>query len=895
YSSYDTTGKQLPCGTACVAAEQCGAYRPAFPFPNPQTSRCERCPWAGCAECSFVLEPEEGGSKQQPVLKCRSCREGFSLDQQGLCIYILDQYLIRTYMAAGCICVCLLAVAVVLYCVLNRNSEALAKGLEHRERCVPHLFDAKLTPFEDRRTSSGVEETYDARAPSFPLNADVHNENIVGVGLVLYYNHLVFVGVIAAFSWFILTFTEGFFSVRQWDALQCGFGSSDPDEVVLAYAHRRGLIALFLWVTVLLASIIFARMQASTARSFDRKHTRMEDYTLSLSNVPPEVTDPNVLQKWVEDILGKPIEGVSIGYDFRGHEQEVEQQLDDRLSDHLEKREARFTSVLGVPGTNPSRRPVRSGLLPVQEGEEATSGSPSGGEGSATREWLSKFRGRFGSGEAFVVMKQEEDVERFFALWDQPRGVQRHHTFMGAEITLREVTSEPTSIVWCHLSTSHRETGLRLACAAVFLLIMAVTFNLLLFFPLSSYVLRYALKAGAPPTRLTTSGLGLIIAIVNSLIDRYIWYQVPRLGFRRKDQADILTFGVRTVMVLVNTLALVTLTARKLAAVGQPEDGILLGAGTTLTRSEELGREGALADAVQYMFLSSTFTFSYIMFWLSYPSSLWQAVFVIRTGLLGKFSLRDCERWLEPMEIWLPWDYASHIQLTCCAFFPLYLAEPPGACASRVLCAVLVLWCAVMYGAQRVVHLRASKETFFTTHRLDKAVMVGWALPVSQLAGTSAWWGARALGLGMWLSASLCLAAFLGSCCLYWILIWMAYKDRQQINTLLYAKPSESYRAALARLRYSYFNTNPVHVLLSDLRPEMGLPETTWYAAGKAYLQAADPKKDALREAQRALAEHAPGLQRGPRSFLTQLTYGVQVWFTGAPKHAYHALDETIE
>ncbi|CAE8647548.1 unnamed protein product, partial [Polarella glacialis] len=422
YSSYDTTGKQLPCGTACVAAEQCGAYRPAFPFPNPQTSRCERCPSAGCAECSFVLEPEEGGSKQQPVLKCRSCREGFSLDQQGLCIYILDQYLIRTYMAAGCICVCLLAVAVVLYCVLNRNSEALAKGLEHRERCVPHLFDAKLTPFEDRRTSSGVEETYDARAPSFPLNADVHNENIVGVGLVLYYNHLVFVGVIAAFSWFILTFTEGFFSVRQWDALQCGFGSSDPDEVVLAYAHRRGLIALFLWVTVLLASIIFARMQASTARSFDRKHTRMEDYTLSLSNVPPEVTDPNVLQKWVEDILGKPIEGVSIGYDFRGHEQEVEQQLDD----HLEKREARFTSVLGVPGTNPSRRPVRSGLLPVQEGEEATSGSSSGGEGSATREWLSKFRG---SGEAFVVMKQEEDVERFFALWDQPRGVQRTSSF----------------------------------------------------------------------------------------------------------------------------------------------------------------------------------------------------------------------------------------------------------------------------------------------------------------------------------------------------------------------------------------------------------------------------------------------------------------------------------
>eukprot|EP00438_Fugacium_kawagutii_P025875 Skav233685 [mRNA] locus=scaffold1927:171483:177795:- [translate_table: standard] len=87
------------------------------------------------------------------------------------------------------------------------------------------------------------------------------------------------------------------------------------------------------------------------------------------------------------------------------------------------------------------------------------------------------------------------------------------------------------------------------------------------------------------------------------------------------------------------------------------------------------------------------------------------AVFLIRTGIMGRdMSGRECERLLQPDEIWLPWDYV--------------LAEPPGSCASRVLCAALVLWCCVMYCAQRIIHFRASKETFFTTPRLDKAARV---------------------------------------------------------------------------------------------------------------------------------------------------------------------------
>lgn len=43
--------------------------------------------------------------------------------------------------------------------------------------------------------------------------------------------------------------------------------------------------------------------------------------------------------------------------------------------------------------------------------------------------------------------------------------------------------------------------------------------------------------------------------------------------------------------------------------------------------------------------------------------------------------------------------------------------------------------------------------------------------------------------------------------------------------------------------------------------------------AGKAYLQAVDPKKDARLEASRALAEQAEDTQRQPRSLVSRLVY----------------------
>eukprot|EP00929_Paragymnodinium_shiwhaense_P039823 TRINITY_DN20867_c0_g1_i1.p1 TRINITY_DN20867_c0_g1~~TRINITY_DN20867_c0_g1_i1.p1 ORF type:complete len:150 (-),score=24.65 TRINITY_DN20867_c0_g1_i1:590-1039(-) len=134
-----------------------------------------------------------------------------------------------------------------------------------------------------------------------------------------------------------------------------------------------------------------------------------------------------------------------------------------------------------------------------------------------------------------------------------------------------------------------------------------------------------------------------------------------------------------------------------------------------------------------------------------------------------------------------------------------------------------------------------------------------------------------------------CIFSFVASLGTYWLGLYVALTHQKNI-TLLYATPSKSYEAALARLRYSYFNTNPVYVLMSEHCRGMGLPRTTWYEVGKAHLQAVDPRAHARLAAEQAVAEQKP-----PKQLIAWLLYEIQLWFAGAPKHTYTTLGDLHE
>eukprot|EP00928_Gymnodinium_smaydae_P027951 TRINITY_DN21455_c0_g1_i1.p1 TRINITY_DN21455_c0_g1~~TRINITY_DN21455_c0_g1_i1.p1 ORF type:complete len:1039 (+),score=176.63 TRINITY_DN21455_c0_g1_i1:204-3119(+) len=909
------------CGHACVTARGCGAYRRAYSFPNPVTRVCEKCAVLGCEVCG--------------VGQCMECRQGFDLDKDGTCVYSGDHYLspvARITMLVMALCA---VGALVMFFRCGHNPEALRAGLEHRRRCVPHQV-------ENLKGGDPSKESYLSRSPMYPLGVNVHSWNIVGVGLALYYNHLVFIAFVSALSWFILVFADSFLSMHHWSVLNCGYGSDLQSHlVVVSFARRRCLMALFLWGCLLPASLVFARLQASAARTFDRVHTRMEDYVLSVRGLPPTAVDPLEIQRYFEAVFGAEIVGVSVGYVFGRQTKEISRLLDQ----HLARKEEAFLAALGVPGAfasarnrshtklnllsqTPARRmPSTGDEASASEAADAPRKRPASVEEGSTvvdqeaQNFLASLRG---SGEAFLVMRQEEDVEMLFALWDQPSRLQRvgsfptlergggdfatmrreatpsmgiappplppqSRTFHGCPLELREVTSEPTSIVWEHMGTPPQVIFRRVIVCVIGFVASLVVFNVFYNW-LAEYVLHFCQKAGQAPQMYHNFILACVLGAFNSLISNLIWLIVPLLGFRRKDQADIVVFLSRAFLIITNTIINLVMTIRKLAAVTRPEVEYLHAVGQAVARSQELGLEVAVATAVFQLFFIGTFGCGLVAQFITYPVNYMLAVLQVTTGLFGKkLTAREGERLLEPMEIWLPWDYALHIQLPFCAFFPLLLAEPPGQCAARGLCLVCLCWCVVMYLAQRIIHLRCSKETFFTTARLDTAVLYAWALPLALLALTAAWWAGRAMQLSLVMKCTVCVLAFLFSVGAYWIGLFYALRHQKNIS-VLYATKSESYEAALARLRYSFFNTNPVYVLMSEQMPRLHLQSVTWYEAGKAYLQTDNPRVDARLEASVFAAEHAPERT----SMVSRALYQARVWLLGAPKEAYSKMDDSV-
>jgi len=526
-----------------------------------------------------------------------------------------------------------------------------------------------------------------------------------------------------------------------------------------------------------------------------------------------------------------------------------------------------------------------------------------------------------GSGQAFVVLKQNEDVETLFALWDQASQLQRSDSFhvqfalgelrrptlraptsgvqalprtermfKGHELQLQEVTSEPTSIMWEHLGTPKKVVFLRCVVALLVFLVLLSAFNSFVLVVATNYVNEFTQRAGQAPKAWQTGLLSVVVGAGNAFIAQYIWVVAPRLGFERKDQEDIFVFVTRSLFVISYTFATVVQTSQKLAAVSKQEQGIIMGAGVALGRSEELGLEVAIGDAVFQMFLTTNFILSLVTSILPYVFNYFASVLMIRTGVLGSvLSVRQCEKLLEPAEFWLPWDYATHIQLPCCVFFPLILAEPPGKCAARDLSRTMLAWCAVWYCVQRVIHLRFSKETPFATNRLDTTVLYFWGLPISLLAVIAARWAARATGKHVVSEGVLCAAAFFVSVGLYGLLLGLILR-RCTRNAPIPRHKEMSYGAALASLRYSYFNTNPGYVLVSDLVLSLGLPLTSWYEAGKAYLQTVDPKVDAQLDASFFVAEHGVA-NDSSRPVFSRLLHRARVWLTGVSEHEYSSLE----
>merc|ERR1712137_1359234 len=152
-----------------------------------------------------------------------------------------------------------------------------------------------------------------------------------------------------------------------------------------------------------------------------------------------------------------------------------------------------------------------------------------------------------------------------------------------------------------------------------------------------------------------------------------------------------------------------------------------------------------------------------------------------------------------------------------------------------------------------------------TTARLDTAMLYAWVLPVSEVAVLAVYWVARSFDFGMFDTGTsvACTFAFVVSCTLHTVCLYLILMQPRRS----FHENTEQYGLTLAQLQYSYFNTNPVHVLRCHHLSEMEeLRPVTWFDVGKLHLQK-----------NTSLADESVEL-----SYMEQLSGQVHTWIEGA-------------
>jgi len=173
-----------------VPEDGCSPGLRGIEFANPKTKTCDVCEAIGCVDC----DPESPS-------KCLKCNEPVFKLKNGICHYTLEQgfgiYL--TYFIAFAVCICLPATIFKLIrgcCFKSGRPRVLEASTNHMHMCKPNVMTTVERPDGTAQVTLSM--------PTF-FKTNVHRDFICGVGIALYYNWIVFLGLWGLVCYAVLT------------------------------------------------------------------------------------------------------------------------------------------------------------------------------------------------------------------------------------------------------------------------------------------------------------------------------------------------------------------------------------------------------------------------------------------------------------------------------------------------------------------------------------------------------------------------------------------------------------------------------------------------------------------------------------------------------------------
>ncbi|CAE7858159.1 gpmB [Symbiodinium microadriaticum] len=440
----------------------------------------------------------------------------------------------------------------------------------------------------------------------YPL-AVSNSENIMGMGIGLFYNgirFMVVVGVLTTLSSYIVADSGGLHEIMQspeftrLDMLlqalmttkmknniipavvlspMTSCSTTTPEgiqEKLQSVAASRALAFGVLYVGLLASSLYFVAAQKRFAKRFDEESTSMSDFCVLLKGLPTDLTDEVALKKWAEAQLAQSrinfeVQGVSIGYDFGGDEAlkwevydmldrfcsatEIELMLKGKTADAQEMAFAKES--LGNLKDDVAKD--RSKAQEWFDGEKKLKGTGHDLSSQSTQST------RVGTGEeeeaflnpvdahsqAFLVMTKSTGKDAIMKAYEAKESL---FTYQQKQIQVAEVNSEPPDICWENLgiadeaiaSNEWKAVG-QVLQMFIFINVLTMGFNL--------YVVMPYLAAGSNASGPLMTVNGIIMGIINGQLGGKVWNSAWGVGYHRKDRADVWLFNVNFAITLCNT------------------------------------------------------------------------------------------------------------------------------------------------------------------------------------------------------------------------------------------------------------------------------------------------------------------------------------------------------
>lgn len=805
------------CHKVCITADLCRPFYPAKAFASVEAGECVGT--CGSHHKDIIV----GCSQCKGVGVCEKCATGFFLSSDGKrCIDHMGQFWTGVYWTIG-------IVVVLLLWYMN--------CLSRRENINPEVLQHSLL-LRDRRKCWNWQNYHERKHSLFSTNCAL--QDISGQGVQLYFRFLHFSAAVA------FVFMVGAYIAYQCSDLKehidrtkadCEVAKLQGHSIARATAAYNGhtgefdmfLCLVFMYLAVIVVSMVFVYKQYDTSYRWDENNATHKDYAVLASGLPATATDPLELCEFFqkelqaatatggkypqEDASSLSVIGVSICYDYKEHQDCIE----DAVQDWIEELEVEIgrRNWKGRPPEhheppNTARRlkgrSCTSSLYNIVQlkfldyffwGSCSDETPPDTSTKEESEQKLEEVLTTLqGSGKAYVIVSAPKVVQIMRDVFKGENAPLFDSNNIKTKVKVRQVLSEPSDIYWANFSEMNFWPRIVLG---TFLMLGTIVLWLALYLPYAISYSNYVKIPGVKPGEYEDLLLGLLIAVGNAIVSQVVDVVTRWAGFRHKDRRDIAILSLAFLATLLNTACdiwMVMMIAQG-AILAEEVEGVVQ------RYDMVIAREMMSLIVPGYLILPYLVTplFEHI---LPYLMGRW----FIRSK---NVSLRQAEDCIACPDFDICWRYSDTLNnFTICLLFFIFVTPN-----SYKVMAWLIVFIILIVLIDKYKLLRQTTQTFYTTRRLETAVQIWWVVPTGIFACITTWWGCKCGLIAANFTYALVGFSFFVHAALYfacWTFTVSLVPEAKQEETTFNKMHEDLYKEGKV---WSYFNTNPVFCLRS--------------------------------------------------------------------------------